>query len=631
MATKKMTALVGFLVFQIYAAVAVGAALEASLDTAAYEAELDRLAQGFKALRAGHAPAAERAFAAVASALKGHVASGAPPPPPHASRDGKPYRPRARQSECAFNLANALLAQSKIDRAEVELRFALDPKGGLSPSVRAMSYYFLCDIALRRGRPRDAMRMMRRGLAEDSSEDVRGRFQGLVASAQARYAKRAASEPGVFEIQRGAGLFAFAAGQRRESVRAYERARALRPGTREPRHAHVWVHLAHWARDAGDLARAAALLNHALRVFWPHAVATAAAAPASPHVPNSDADSAADADADAVAALLELAAVEQLRGRFKPARRALRKLAAFAPRNRAGALALVKLLRRDMHDEKAAVAAATAAAARGALASPQQLAPHWVDGLASRAFHDASTLRIAPLLLDAFAALRAEAVEIVRSGALLKEAVWDTEGLVAADGVGGAAGGWCELNLFHMGRTFEKNLIVAPILATLLATRAPEAVSHIRGAAKLSYMKPRTHVRPHSGPSNTRLRVHLPLIVPTVGLSALRVGDETRLLKEGELIAFDDSFTHEVWHNGSEPRVVLIVDVWHPDMDERARQSCLTPPERERYLYHRDRCMRGRALLGRASGPGGAVCAGWFETSRLAGGGGADEGQRSEL
>ena len=190
MPTTKMAACFAIL-FQIYAAVAVGA-LEASLDTAAYEAELDRLAQGFKALRAGRAPAAERAFAAVASALKGHVASGAPPPPPHASRDGKPYRPRARQSECAFNLANALLAQSKIDRAEVELRFALDPKGGLSPSVRAMSYYFLCDIALRRGRPRDAMRMMRRGLAEDSSEDVRGRFQGLVASARARYAKRAA-------------------------------------------------------------------------------------------------------------------------------------------------------------------------------------------------------------------------------------------------------------------------------------------------------------------------------------------------------------------------------------------------------------------------------------------------------
>lgn len=59
-------------------------------------------------------------------------------------------------------------------------------------------------------------------------------------------------------------------------------------------------------------------------------------------------------------------------------------------------------------------------------------------------------------------------------------------------------------------------------------------------------MKPSTHVRAHSGPSNTRLRVHLPLIVPSPGLSVLRVGDERRVLREGELVAFDDSFEHEV-------------------------------------------------------------------------------------
>lgn len=32
------------------------------------------------------------------------------------------------------------------------------------------------------------------------------------------------------------------------------------------------------------------------------------------------------------------------------------------------------------------------------------------------------------------------------------------------------------------------------------------------------------------------------------------------------MIVFDDSFEHEVWHNGTTYRLILIVDVWHPDL-----------------------------------------------------------------
>lgn len=44
-----------------------------------------------------------------------------------------------------------------------------------------------------------------------------------------------------------------------------------------------------------------------------------------------------------------------------------------------------------------------------------------------------------------------------------------------------------------------------------------------------------------------------------------------RSWKEGKLLIFDDSFEHEVWHNGTEVRLVLIVDVWHPDLTEEER------------------------------------------------------------
>lgn len=36
--------------------------------------------------------------------------------------------------------------------------------------------------------------------------------------------------------------------------------------------------------------------------------------------------------------------------------------------------------------------------------------------------------------------------------------------------------------------------------------------------------------------------------------------------EEGKVFIFDDSFEHEVWHNGTEFRLVLIVDVWHPEL-----------------------------------------------------------------
>ena len=40
--------------------------------------------------------------------------------------------------------------------------------------------------------------------------------------------------------------------------------------------------------------------------------------------------------------------------------------------------------------------------------------------------------------------------------------------------------------------------------------------------------------------------------------------------EEGKVIAFDDSFEHEVWHNGTELRLILIVDLPHPDLTPKS-------------------------------------------------------------
>jgi hypothetical protein len=84
------------------------------------------------------------------------------------------------------------------------------------------------------------------------------------------------------------------------------------------------------------------------------------------------------------------------------------------------------------------------------------------------------------------------------------------------------------------------------------------------GFAMFSGMDPRTHVSAHCGSSNLRLRYHLGIDVPEPDRSWLRVGTETRGWRRGKGFAFDDSFQHEVEHAGDLPRVVLVVDVWHP-------------------------------------------------------------------
>lgn len=86
-----------------------------------------------------------------------------------------------------------------------------------------------------------------------------------------------------------------------------------------------------------------------------------------------------------------------------------------------------------------------------------------------------------------------------------------------------------------------------------------------------SRLAPGTHIPPHCGVSNHRVTVHLPLVVPPG--CAIRVGERTRGWREGEVLAFDDSFEHEAWNRGDSERVVLIFETFHPDLDLAERQA----------------------------------------------------------
>ena len=84
-----------------------------------------------------------------------------------------------------------------------------------------------------------------------------------------------------------------------------------------------------------------------------------------------------------------------------------------------------------------------------------------------------------------------------------------------------------------------------------------------------SALRPGARIPPHNGFTNIRLICHLPLIVP--GNCGLRVGNETRAPREGELVVFDDSIEHEAWNNSNELRVILLFDIWRPELSVQER------------------------------------------------------------
>jgi aspartyl/asparaginyl beta-hydroxylase (cupin superfamily) len=84
-----------------------------------------------------------------------------------------------------------------------------------------------------------------------------------------------------------------------------------------------------------------------------------------------------------------------------------------------------------------------------------------------------------------------------------------------------------------------------------------------------SLLKAGARIAPHSGMFNTRLICHLPLIVPSG--CRFRVGNEVREWEVGKLLIFDDTIEHEAWNDSGEDRVILIFDIWRPELSEQEK------------------------------------------------------------
>ena len=171
----------------------------------------------------------------------------------------------------------------------------------------------------------------------------------------------------------------------------------------------------------------------------------------------------------------------------------------------------------------------------------------------------------------ATAAIRAEALELTARG---NEAIRP----YVNQEPGTPVNKWSDLNnsldwsacfLWEYGMRNDAVCEVCPQTAAILDKLPLCPIPGKAPSAFFSILKPGAHIPPHTGVSNTRAIIHLPLVVPPG--CEFRVGAETRPWVEGEAFAFDDTIDHEAWNRSSEPRIVLIFDVWNPHLTEAER------------------------------------------------------------
>ncbi len=128
---------------------------------------------------------------------------------------------------------------------------------------------------------------------------------------------------------------------------------------------------------------------------------------------------------------------------------------------------------------------------------------------------------------------------------------------------------WGAFHLWKEGERFDEACERAPRTAALVESLP---ICRIEGRAPnvfFSILKAGSHIPAHTGVTNVRSVVHLPLIVPQG--CALRVGGETRTWTPGQAFAFDDTIEHEAWNRSEHDRAVLIIDAWNPHLSDHER------------------------------------------------------------
>jgi len=129
---------------------------------------------------------------------------------------------------------------------------------------------------------------------------------------------------------------------------------------------------------------------------------------------------------------------------------------------------------------------------------------------------------------------------------------------------------WSAFYLWKNGEVVPENAARCPKTMHALRNVPLARVRNRSPSVLFSLLRPGTHIPPHNGLVNTRLICHLPIIVPPG--CRFRVGNEEREWVTGKAWAFDDTIEHEAWNDSPETRVILLFDVWRPELSDDERK-----------------------------------------------------------
>ncbi|CAE7853018.1 Asph [Symbiodinium necroappetens] len=207
----------------------------------------------------------------------------------------------------------------------------------------------------------------------------------------------------------------------------------------------------------------------------------------------------------------------------------------------------------------------------------------WLPEAMSAVAKDTEHAPLCPLPLlyiDLSTRVQKEAAQKRRS----RPVAWQPQGEGLHSGV------WLKLEIWSKGGFAADEATPETEAAISAAMDTGEAMTSAPGRAALSLLTLGATIMPHCGPTNHRLRLHLPLLLPggAQRMSGLTVAGETRDWELHRCLVFDDSFEHEIRLPPSqsgepepslaqEARVVLLLDLWHPDADENLRSGSSKP------------------------------------------------------
>lgn len=193
-------------------------------------------------------------------------------------------------------------------------------------------------------------------------------------------------------------------------------------------------------------------------------------------------------------------------------------------------------------------------------------------GLPPGPYHDPHLHPWTAKLVAAFDDIRAEAQAVLDTEGALQTFLTFKKGQNVDEYVGGDGKNrsWDAFFFYRHGKRIDEHHAMCPKTSALLESIERCEVDGQAPEICFSVLQPGTRIMPHHGVTNTRVVLHLPLIVP--GDCALLVhGGGEHVWKEREPMMFDDTYLHEAWNRSDELRVVLLLDCWNPHLTAEER------------------------------------------------------------